>query len=101
METIFNLKSIRSELNAQQWELDEFGEGEVRSVYLGTVMGLYPSGKYYTCWANNNVVQEEIDRDAEWQEKAEGELLSIGCYLMPGGDPCDIFAAECRDIEEE
>jgi hypothetical protein len=46
--------NIREEMKTQPWEkIDEFTEE--RRIYLGTVMGLTPSGKYYTPWACSNV----------------------------------------------
>ena len=44
---------VRAELNSQEW-VEEDGRFE-RLLFLGTVFSLYPSGKYYTAWANSNV----------------------------------------------
>ncbi len=55
VETGFILKAIREELDSVEWE-DRFGdEGQQRSVFLGTVFSLTPSGKFYTPFANSNV----------------------------------------------
>lgn len=58
MDTIFNLEALKAELEAAEWEDDpEAGQHEQqkRTVYLGSVISLCPSGKYYTPWANSNV----------------------------------------------
>jgi hypothetical protein len=46
--------AVRASLDGEPWEEVEPGRWE-RRVFLGTVFRLYPSGKYYTPWANSNV----------------------------------------------
>jgi len=57
MSTGLNWSEIKREIEHAQWEEDEglLGEGKVRRVFIGTVMSLFPSGKYYTPWANSNL----------------------------------------------
>ena len=45
---------VRAELNSTEWYDRGDGEQE-RTVFLGTVMALYPSGKYYQPWACSNL----------------------------------------------
>ena len=48
----FDLAAIRAKLDREDWEVDAEDESvEVRSVWLGTVFGLTPSGKVYTPFA--------------------------------------------------
>jgi hypothetical protein len=173
IETGLNLQVIRDQLNFSDWEEDPMNPGtETRQVFLGSVFGLTPSGKYYLPFACSNVeecpqchgkgslrghrrqriIKKAIKRleslrqaadkrgqgyrdklvkrhaflrqsrvaygyscefcgglgsreaylDQIWNEKAEAELESIGASLASGeGDPCDLFAAEYRDAEEE
>ena len=56
MDPIFNLKAVRADLDEEKWEdsMDDNGMQE-RSVFVGTVFDLMPSGKYYTPWACSNV----------------------------------------------
>lgn len=69
----------------------EDGERRVE-VFIGTVAGLTPSGKYYTAWACSNVTEEEAEEDAAWWEQLEAEAEAHGCYVTQGeGDPCDVF----------
>src|SRR5579885_3590609 len=101
-EHIFNLAAIRAALDAEEWEQDEYEHERLRrSVYLGSVFNLVPSGKYYTPYACSNVSDEEAALDEEWFEQAERELASIDCYLESGeGDPTDLFVGESRYVEE-
>ena len=97
MDTKLNVDDIRSRLDEMDWQESESG-GEERSVFIGTVFQLYPSGKYYTSFANSNVTENEAAEDEEWREEVEQELSEYGLFLFSGdGDPCDLFVGECRD----
>ena len=106
----------RDELSAWDWEGiiaravnnaecdPDCNEGElVGRYYLGTVMSLYPSGKYYTAWTSN---QTDFDclRDETFQDALEALADEHGGYIQNGeGDPCDLFfciAVESAKEEE-
>lgn len=53
-ETNLDWDSICKELEQQEWENSIDGAQE-RLVFVGTVMSLYPSGKYYMPWACSNL----------------------------------------------
>ena len=56
METeIFDLKVIQERLNGEEPEYDEENEIWTKHIYIGSVMGLLPSGKYYMPFACSNV----------------------------------------------
>ena len=123
MSTIFNIDVIRKEMRTAEWVRD--AHGEERRVYLGTILSLTPSGKVYTPYANSNVntCREcveygpdfdgatcgndacdgrccEAHADAIWWSQAEYEMDEAGYALAAGeGDPCDLFAIECRPVE--
>lgn len=103
-EPIFDTDSLRAELDEQDWEpdyQDDPERNEVRRVFLGTVFTLCPSGKFYTPWACSNVTEAEAQEDERWYEQANAELEAAGLSLESGeGDPCDLFAAEYRDVED-
>ena len=49
-----DMADIRKRLDQELWEDKDFGEQE-RSIFIGTVFRLTPSGKYYQPFANSNV----------------------------------------------
>jgi len=71
------------------------------SVFLGTVFGLTPSGKYYMPWTTNQT-EEDVENDAAWYEELEAELDKYDLSLENGeGDPRDLFAVRyLRDVNE-
>jgi len=94
---IFNLDILKAALIAAD-ETEDIDGNTVKQVFLGTVSGLLPSGKYYTPFACSNVTEEEALEDEEWYAKAESELDTIGAYLVSGeGNPCDIFAEVMKE----
>ena len=50
----FDWVQIEKNMKEQDWEVEEPGL-ETRLLFVGTVMGLTPSGKFYTPWACSNV----------------------------------------------
>lgn len=54
MQTGVNWASIRQNLDTEEWTKTE-PDREERSLYLGSVFNLYPSGKYYMPFACSNV----------------------------------------------
>jgi hypothetical protein len=119
--SIFNMDEIKKEMKSADWQEME-PDREERRVFLGSVFALVPSGKYYMPWACSNVdvcakCQEhegtcgnedcdgsccEAHADVLWYASAESELSDEGYSLASGdGDPCDLFAVECRDIEPD
>lgn len=60
-------KSIQSQLENVRWEeVPEDPNQMMRSLFLGTVFSLMPSGKYYTPWACGNVEHCEACAGAGW-----------------------------------
>lgn len=52
----FDLVCIQRDLDKAEWEINSENSGnDIRRVWLGTVIGLTPSHKFYTCFANRNV----------------------------------------------
>lgn len=102
VETGLDFDAIRAELNDQPWIDDAGGVSETRSVFLGTVFALLPSGKFYAAFASGNVDDDEIKEDAAWRETVEAELEKLGMYFTTGeGDPCDLFASEYREAFDD
>ena len=49
----FDWERVKKELQESEWETED--DMERRSIYIGSVFDLAPSGKYYTAWANSNL----------------------------------------------
>ena len=68
------------------------GDSPRHSVYLGSVLGLSPSGKYYTAFANGNVTKAEAKRDEAWYAAMDSAAEKYGGSIESGeGDPCDLY----------
>lgn len=104
-------------VNAEEYT-DEDGQ-KVKSVFLGTVFSIMPSGKYYMPFACSNVelcvrckgLGCEYCGNSGSREAYEDELMNealdeyaskIGAYVTSGeGDSCDIFINWSIEEEEE
>jgi|TARA_Y100000034_G_scaffold133551_1_gene199327 hypothetical protein len=66
-------------------------------------MGCDGTGKTtISCDYCESIGSREAYLDSIVQEKLETEAEEYGLFITSGeGDPCDIFAGECRDIEED
>ena len=101
----FDFDRLRKAMDREPWvDAEEILEGaepgqEARSLFLGTVFGITPSGKIYMPWANSNVVEEEAIADEEWREELEKSLDSVGLFLETFDD--SYFAYEIRDKEDD
>ena len=111
-------------LKGEEWHYDDFytplydEEQEHRSICMGTVFTIMPSGKFYMPWACSNVEpcprckgkgcdycghcgSREAFEDSVMQEWLEHYADKVGCYVESGeGDPCDIFLSQVRDKED-
>lgn len=97
----WNLAAIKAECESNA-EPDSDGDGDlIGRCYLGTVMSIYPSGKYYMPWCSNQSRADET-RDECYGAALESALEDAGMWLESGdGDPCDLFACYHVDIGEE
>ncbi len=85
-------EGIKRELNSMGETVEDVCGNKVKGVFLGSVMSLTPSGKYYTPWACGNVDEEEVHEDEEWWEELEKTAHEHGLFITSGeGDPTDIF----------
>jgi hypothetical protein len=56
IETGIDWDDVKAEMEASDdWEDDWDGDGQRRSVFLGTVFALFPSHKFYMPWACSNL----------------------------------------------
>ena len=63
---IFDLKVIQARLNGEEPEFDEENEIWTKHIYIGSVMSLLPSGKYYMPFACSNVEICEVCKRAQY-----------------------------------
>ncbi len=64
---------------------------EIGRSFLGTVMSVLPSGKYYMPWCTNQTWRDEI-KDSLFMEILEQVADGHDMWLESGeGDPCDLF----------
>ena len=93
MSNLLNWKEIDREGKSNGAQFNEESNEWEEVVYLGSILSLAPSGKYYTVFANNNVTDEEAEEDADWREKLEAEAEKHNWYVSQGdnGDGLDVF----------
>jgi hypothetical protein len=73
------------------------GEFEVTH-YLGSVMSIYPSGKYYMPWSSNQT-DEDIRRDEAFQAAIEKIERKFNISFDNGeGDPTDVFVTRGYNV---
>ena len=119
MEHGFNLEAIRALMDCESWEDSE--EGQIRRVWLGSIVGLTPSGKMYASFACSNLDacatchgtghsegadckacgglgSREAYLDELWQAAAEEAIDSIGLSLE--WEDGEAFVVEMRDSDD-
>lgn len=81
---------------------DSHGDCRYHALFIGTVMSLAPSGKYWTWWACSNVTEEEAQRDEEYFDILYDCANEVDGWIESGeGDPCDIFFCLPQQDSEE
>lgn len=82
-------------------QINEDNDGLFGQFYLGSILYLTPSGKFYTPWANSNVTAFDAAKDEIWTEAMEEVFSTHDLYLTGGeGDGLDIFASRSIDWVE-
>jgi hypothetical protein len=101
-------------------EIQEDLDGEkIKSVFIGTVFSLSPSGKYYTPWACSNLSPCprckgrgcDYCGDVGSREAFEDQVFYEALYEVASrydaqiefgeGDPCDLFLVQAVEEEQE
>lgn len=66
-------------------------DGHVGSSYLGSVMSLTPSGKFYMPWTTNQTA-DDVERDQRWFTALEAVASKYDGWIESGeGDPTDLY----------
>lgn len=86
-------------MNDIEMEHDE-SECPIKCIYAGSMLNIYPSGKYYMPWATGNLVCGfEPIADEIYREALDDALDSIDAWQQSGdGDGLDVFF--CRVTDE-
>lgn len=93
----FDMDTLKAEVeNAEVMNVDDCF---MKTVWLGTVMGLAPSGKYYLPFACSNVTEEEANADEDYWGELEEELEANDMILLFEDDSA--FAAIVVDNPDE
>lgn len=80
---------------------DEWNDVKYASLYIGSILSIMPSGKYYMPFACSNIenVREAL-LDECYQDALNEKLEELGLWCESGeGDPLDVFF--CKLIDEE
>ena len=74
--------------------------GHDGSAYLGSVMSLTPSGKFYMPWTTNQT-NDDVDRDSRWFEALEKAAIKFDGRVETGeDDPTDLYFMRYWPIED-
>lgn len=98
----YNWDVIVKELNDPDSDMivdDDFNDCKYAALYIGSVLSIFPSGKFYTPFANSNIenVREALI-DECYREALESKLDSLGLWMESGeGDPLDTFFCKSLD----
>lgn len=84
----FDIDAILAELdNACVVNIDD---SFIKSMWLGELSSLNPSGKIYTCWTSN-VTDAEAENDEEYWSNVEEEMSHYGLFLV--FEDCSVYVA--------
>jgi hypothetical protein len=94
LEIKINFYNLRTKLEQDymngEWVTED--DNTFVAVYLGSVMSLTPSGKYYTPFACSNVDEDEVFMDEVFMEELERRAEEHHMFLFNGeGDPTDLY----------
>jgi len=74
--------------------------GHIGSSYLGSVMSIYPSGKFWMPWTTNQTADDE-DRDSRWHTALDRAADKFGGWIESGeGDPTDLYFCRYWPLDE-
>ena len=92
-------KKLNEKVDIESLEFEEVEsiEGDTyESCYVGSVMSIFPSGKYYMPWTSNQTIKDEMI-DNCFVEALEAYLDKYNMWWENGeGDPTDVFI--CRQV---
>jgi len=70
---------------------DDCLDTKTYSTYVGSILGVMPSGKYYMPWTTNQT-KHDVEKDTAFWEVLEEVAESYGLYVFSGeGSATDLF----------
>ena len=87
------VESYEGELIEDDLEADS----EYYSEYIGSLLALNPSGKYYMPWARSNVSSLEASKDAAFWEGFDNALPDEYWTSQGEGDPLDTYLCKAKE----
>jgi len=90
------------QLEYEKCYYESFNQIWVQSLFVGTIMSLTPSGKFYAPFANSNVKIKEAALDELWYEFIEKGLKDYPfCLTLSEYDGCDLLIQRSYDENPE
>ena len=94
------VRRLRELLSREDWREADDPYMQERTVYVGTIMANFPSGKVYAPWSSG-VTEAEAEADESYLHRLEELLHRNGMYLTGHpGDGCDMLVGEARQKPE-
>ncbi len=89
----WNWEGIKKDALANcYYDASEFSDFITASTYLGSILHIFPSGKYYMPWTTNQTRSDCI-RDECFSDALNAVALEHGLYITGSeGDGCDLLA---------
>jgi hypothetical protein len=82
-------------------QFDEWEKQVIASTYLGSVLGIFPSHKYYMPWCTNQT-RSDVIKDECFSEALEKVAGEHGLFINGSeGDACDILAQKLVEDKTE
>jgi len=93
---ILNPRIVKADLEDMEWEEDyNDPDRQRRAIFLGTVMSLTPSGKFYTPFANSNV--EYCGKCPGEGESEDGDCYD--CECPPATEFSETEPEGCKSLQ--
>jgi hypothetical protein len=94
------VRRLQELLSQEDWrEAEGNPHMQERTVYVGTIMANFPSGRVYAPWSD--VSEAEAEADESYLHRLEDLLHRNGMYLTGNpGDGCDMLIGEARQKPE-
>lgn len=97
----WNWKAIKKDaLSNCFYDKYECPDSIIASTYLGSILHIFPSGKYYMPWCTNQT-RSDVTKDTAFNEALEEIAEANGMYITGSdGDGCDLLAQFTIDFSD-